>query len=65
MPNGLNPHIGTAEAWLLQRPHVAALVGRFHQDLAQRSAHPGMIVGDHKLDPVEATFLQSERRKLR
>ena len=38
--------------------HVAALAGR---DLAQRRPKPGMVVGHHELDPVQAALLQPEQ----
>ena len=33
--------------------HVAALIGRLGEDLAQRRCEPGMIVGDDKFDAVQ------------
>lgn len=43
------------------RVHVAALVGRLRQRLAQRRPEPRMIVGHHELDPVQAALFQPEQ----
>lgn len=44
-----------------EKMHVAALVGRFRQNLAQGRSEPGVIVGDDKLDPVQTACLQPQQ----
>jgi hypothetical protein len=41
--------------------HVTALVGRVRQDLAQGRSEPGVIVGDHELDAMEAARLEPRK----
>src|SRR5262249_60665990 len=43
-----------------QKMHIAALVSRFRQNLAQRCPQAGVIVGDDKLDPMETARLQPQ-----
>ena len=43
-----------------QKMHVAALIGRLRQNLAQRRWQPGVIVGDDKLDTVQAARLEPQ-----
>src|SRR6516164_9704536 len=38
--------------------HVAALVSRLRQNLTQGRSEPGVIVGDHELDTMQATLLE-------
>ena len=42
--------------------HVAALVGRFRQNLAQGRSEPGVIVGDDKLDAVQTARLEPQQK---
>ena len=44
--------------------HIALLEGRFGQDLADRHAKAGVIVGDDELDAVEAPPTQAEEEVL-
>ena len=44
--------------------HIAPLEGRFGQDLADRHAKAGVIVGDDELDAVEAPPTQAEEEVL-
>jgi hypothetical protein len=43
---------------------IAPLEGRFGQDLADRHAKAGVIVGDDELDAVEAPPTQAEEEVL-
>jgi hypothetical protein len=38
--------------------HIAALIGRFRQSLAQRRPQPGVVVGDDELDAVQTARLE-------
>lgn len=44
--------------------HVAALPGRFRDDLADRRDQAGMVVGDDQLDALEAARLQRDKKIL-
>ena len=41
--------------------HIAALIGRLRQSLAQCRSEAGMIIGDDKFDAVQATRLEPEQ----
>src|SRR2546423_15260512 len=45
-----------------QEMHIAPLIGRLRQSLAQRRSEPGVIVGDDKLDTVQTTRLQPHQK---
>ena len=42
--------------------HVAALIGRFRQNLAQRRPQPGMIVGHDKFDAMQTARLERQQK---
>src|SRR5499427_5769756 len=44
--------------YLISSMHVAALVARLRQRLAQCRSEPGVIVGDDELDTVQAARLE-------
>ena len=44
-----------------QEMHVAALIGRLRQNLAQGCPQAGMIVGHDKFDAMQTTGLQPEQ----
>jgi hypothetical protein len=44
-----------------QEMDVAALKGGLGEDLADRRAKPGMIVGHHQFDAVEAALSKGEK----
>src|SRR6266404_4780361 len=44
-----------------QKMHVAALIGRLHQNLAQRCPQAGMIIGHDELDAVQTARLQPQQ----
>jgi hypothetical protein len=41
--------------------HVAALISRLRENLAQRRSKPGVVVGDDKLDAMEAASLEPQQ----
>ena len=41
--------------------HIAALIGRLRQTLAQRRPQAGMIVGHDEFDAVQTAYLQSQQ----
>src|ERR1700741_74727 len=43
-----------------QEVHIATLVSRLRQNLAQRGPQPRVIVGDHEFDAVEAAGPQRQ-----
>jgi hypothetical protein len=51
-----------AKSRLLQQLHIAALIGRLCQNLAQRRSEAGVIVRHDKLDTVQTTPLQRRQQ---